>query len=364
MVSMDIFHQDPFSMLQLTSAIERASYVPDGIDTLGVFTDKPIMTEAMAVEERNGVLSIIQTSERGTPVSVERTAEKRKLRYFKTPRLTDGDTIWANEIQGIRDFGQETALMQVMTESARRLSGPTGLLSNLRYTMENMRLGAVQGILVDADNTPIFNYFNEFQIAAALPIYFNLQAEVPNSLRPLCNRLKRSMARSSKGLFTPQTRIVGLCGDEFYDDFVNHPDVIRTFLNWSAAADLRSDDTGGAFGTFPFSGIDWINYRGSDDNATIKIPDDQVKFFPKAPGVFERGLSPYESFDFVNTPGKEFYVQPVFDRDRNMFWRQEIYSYPLFICKRPDVLRTGYSEALPNGATQGGSDQPVESFVP
>ena len=39
--------------------------------------------------------------------------------------------------------------------------------------------------------------------------------------------------------------------------------------------------------------------------------------------------------------GKDRYVKPIFDRDRNAWWRMEAYAYPLFICKRPEVLRTG-----------------------
>jgi hypothetical protein len=38
-------------------------------------------------------------------------------------------------------------------------------------------------------------------------------------------------------------------------------------------------------------------------------------------------------------------VIPIFDRDRNMWWRQEVYSHPLFICTRPEVLMSGRSEA-------------------
>jgi hypothetical protein len=92
--------------------------------------------------------------------------------------------------------------------------------------------------------------------------------------------------------------------------------------------------------------VNWINYRGSDDNTTIKIPDDKVKFFPKgAPGIFRKALAPLESIEFVNTPGKDMYVLPIFDRERNFWWRQEVYSYPLFICTRPEVLYSGRAGA-------------------
>lgn len=346
MVSMDIFRQDPFSMIELTSTIERIPYAPGFLGAMNIFTDNPIRTSALAVEARDGILTIIPTSERGAPVNSERTTEKRKLNYFETKRIVQGDTIMASEIQNIREFGGESVLMQVATEVARRLSGPTGLIANVNYTWENMRLAAIQGLLLDADSSVIYNWFDEFGFVAPAEVGFNLAANVANSLRPLVNTIVRSMARASKGAMTANSRVMALCGDAFWDAFVNHPDVIRTYLNFMDARDIRGGAQGGAFTSFDFADVTWSNYRGSDDNATIKIPDASVKFFPmNAPGVFERALSPYESFEFVNTPGKEMYVQPIFDRDRNQWWRQEVYSYPLFICKRPEVLQAGHAGA-------------------
>jgi hypothetical protein len=340
MASINIFRQDAFSTFEMTSAIERLPYVPEGLGALDVFSDMPIRTTALAVEERDGVLTVIPTSERGAPIPTERSTERRKVRYFEVPRIVQADTVTAAEIQNIRAFGQETELMQVQTEVARRLAGPTGLLTNIRYTHENMRLAAVQGLLLDADGSVVYNWFDEFQVETPDVVYFDLASNTPNTIRGICNSLIRSMYRSAKGAMPPGTRIVALCGDAFYDAFIQHTDVVRTFLNWSEAKDLRGG-MGAAFDMFEFGGIEWTNYRGSDDNTTIKIGDDEVKFFPIAPGIFERALAPGETFDWVNTPGKEFYVINIPDRDRNAFVRFEAYSYPLFICKRPEVLRTG-----------------------
>ncbi|HEV2365405.1 MAG TPA: major capsid protein [Caulobacteraceae bacterium] len=342
MVSLDIFHQDPFSTIQLTEAVEKVPFQPTLLGDMGIFEPEPIRTTALMVEERTGILTLIKTSERGTPQNSERITEKRTARYFAVPRITQGDTIYANEIQNIRAFGTETELMQVQAEAARRLSGPTGLLANVAYTWENMRLGAVQGVLLDADGSQIYSWFDEFQITAATEVGFNLAAGVANSIRPLCNQIVRAMARASQGAFRPTTRVIALCGDTFYDEFVNHPDVIRTFLNWAAAEDIRTGGTGGAFSSFRFAEIDWINYRGSDDNSTVALPVDRVKFFPVgAPGVFKKAIAPADRFEYVNTLGKDVYVYPIFDRDRNEWWRQEVYSYPLFICTRPAVLQSG-----------------------
>lgn len=345
-IGMDVFRQDAFSSLTLTSTVERIPYQPQFLGDLNIFTPNPIRTTALAVEERDGVLTVIPTSQRGAPIASERNTERRKIRYFEVPRIVQGDTIQASELQNIRAFGQETEFMQVQTEVARRLAGPTGLVANINYTWENMRLGAIQGKLIDQDGSVLYNWFDEFGFAEPVEVAFNLAANAANTLRPLVNGIVRAMARASKGALLATSKVNALCGDAFWDAFVNHPDVIRTYLNWADARDIRGGTDGAAFSSFEFAGVTWSNYRGSDDNSTIKIADDKVKFFPtNAPGVFEVAKAPAETFDFINTPGQDLYVIPILDRDRNMWWRQEVYSYPLFICKRPEVLQTGKAGA-------------------
>lgn len=343
---LDIFNQDPFKAIALTDAVQRNPFQPTGLGTLNIFDPNPIRTTALAVEERTGKLVLIPLSERGAE-GTQRTTEKRKMRYFDVPRLMHDDTLYASEIQGIREFGTESVLMQVEAEVARRLSGPTGLLASVEYTKEYLRLAAVQGLMLDPkDGSVVYNWFDEFQITQAAETAFSLSAGTANSLRPICNGIVRTMARKAQGAFTPSTKVYALCGDSFYDSFVNHPDVIRTFINWSDARDIREGSAGAAFSEFEFGGITWVNYRGSDDNSTIKIPDDKVKFFPVgAPGVFREAMAPGETVDWVNTPGKPVYILPIFDQMRRMWWKMEAYAYPLLICTRPEVLLSGRAGA-------------------
>jgi hypothetical protein len=345
MASLDVFRQDMFSTIALTTAVEKIPFKPGALGAMGIFEPDPIRNTRLAIESRQGKLVLIPFSERGQE-GTQRTTEKRKGFVFNIPRLMHDDTITAQELQDIRAFGTETELMQIETEVARRTAGPTGLMSSMEYTWEYQRLAAVQGMCLDSDGSVFYNFFNEFSITQATEIAFNLAAGTANSLRPIINALTRSMARAAQGAFTTSTRVVALCGDAFYDAFVNHPDVIRTFVNWNEAADLRDGTTGAAFQSFQFGGISWLNYRGSDDNSTIKIPDASVKFFPVgAPGVFKVAYAPGESFEWVNTPGKPVYLMPIFDRDRNTWWKVECYSYPLFICVRPEVLFSGRAGA-------------------
>jgi hypothetical protein len=342
---MNVFQQDAFSAFQLTQAIEKVPYQPQGLGELNLFEDDPIRTTSCGVEERQGKLVVIPFSDRGEE-GTQRTKELRDIKYFNVPRIMTSDTITAQEIQSIREFGQESELIQVEKEVARRLAGPTGLTRNIEYTWEFHRLAAIQGLLIDADGQVVYDWYASFGKARPVEIGFDLAAQTPNSLRPLCNGVVRKMARASQGAFIPSTEVWAACGDQFYDLFVNHPDVIRTFLNWQEARDIRDGDAGSAFSSFRFAGINWYNYRGSDDTISIAIPSDKVKFFPRsAPGVFKRALAPGESFQWVNTPGKPMYVLPIPDLQRNAFWKIECYSYPLHMCSRPEVLQSGRAEA-------------------
>lgn len=345
-IILDLFHGDAFKGIAMTEAVQRNPFQPKELGALKIFDPDPIRTTAVAVEERQGTLKLIGFTERGTE-GTQRTTEKRKLRYFDVPRLMHTDTVYASELQGIREFGTTSVLMQIATEVDRRVNGPTGLTAAVEYTKEYLRLAAVQGLVLDPkDNSVFYNWFDEFGITQPAEIGFNLSAAIANSLRPIINGIKRTMARKSQGAFTSSTKIYALCGDAFYDSFVNHPDVIRTFLNWSDATDIRNGTQGDAFSYFEFSGVVWMNYRGSDDNATIKVPDNLCKFFPVgAPGVFREAMAPGETMDWVNTPGLPVYLLPILDIVRRMWWKVEAYAYPLMYCTRPEVLLSGRAGA-------------------
>ena len=252
-------------------------------------------------------------------------------------RIAVADRVTAEQIQNIRAFGRESELQMVVNEVNRR---QFLLRRDVELTAENMRLGAVQGIVVDADgSTQLFDWPTLLSQTIPTEIDFDLDAASPASgvLRKSCNTVKRSILRKLKGLGGNQVSIVGLCGDNFWDDFTAHKEVRETFLQWSAAQDLRNE-VGNVFSTFRFGEIDFANYRSTDDESTVSIGTDKCKFFPRGAGIFQVAYSPAETFDFVNTPGQPLYAMMIPDRDRNAWMDIELYSYPLHVCTMPSAL--------------------------
>ena len=344
MPTMDIFNADPFSAFELTSAIEKIPHKPQLLGSLNLFTPRPVRTETVAIEEREGTLALIQTSQRGAALD-ERAGEKRKIRDFRTVRIAKGDTILASEIQNIRAFGRESELMQVMDEEMRRLAGPAGLISEVEMTWENMRLGAVQGIVTDADGSTIVDWYSAMDVSQAAEIDFDLDNSSPatGALLTKCDQVVTQMRRAAKGAWTAGTRCVALCGTSFWRDLIAHTEVQKL----RELQTLYGDQTGlaallgvSANGLLEYGGITFMRYWGTDDDSTVAIGVDKAKFFPiNAPGAFEAAYSPLESMGFVNTPGVPLYSMIVRDLQRDMWVRPEVYSYPLFICTRPAMLQ-------------------------
>ncbi|CAM3328418.1 major capsid protein [Polaromonas hydrogenivorans] len=341
MAHMDVFNQRPFHMVELSAAIQRAPYTPRFLGNLNLFTPKRVRTPTVSIEGKGGVLSLIQTSERGAPLE-EADREGRDIRDFRTVRIARGKTIYATELEGIRAFGTESELQSVQNEVAEVMDGSIGLRAAVELTHENMRLGAVQGIVADANGAVIKNWFTEFGIAQPDELDFDLDnaSPVAGAVRTQCNAVTRAMKRAAAGAWIDgSTYPVGLCGDAFWDNLTAHPEVRSTYLNQEGASELRNN-VGRAFSSFMYGDILFINYRGTDDNSTVAVNTNSCKFFPAgAPGAFVSAFAPAEFLPFVGQPGQDVYAMVVTDKDRQAWARPEIYSYPLFICTRPGMLQ-------------------------
>ena len=269
------------------------------------------------------------------------------MRHFDTLRIARGKTLYASSVQNIRAFGSVSELQAVQNELADIMNGKTGLRAAVELTHEHMRLGAVQGKVLDADGTVLVDWYEEFGIAQPAEINFDLAnatAEV-GEIRKQCNALIRDMMRASHGAWLPgQTYAVGLCGDNFFDDLTGNAETRGTYLNQQEARDLRND-VGQVFGSFRYGNIQFINYRGTDDNSTVAVHPDKCQFFPVgAPDAFRVGFR-------RRSPSLRQHARP--GRVRHGGDGQgppgvgapEVRSYPLFMCTRPGMLQRAKRKA-------------------
>lgn len=338
MAHMDVFTNSAFEMRSLTYAIRKAQTIPGLIGSLGLFMPVPVRTRTISIEQNAHTLRIIQTSEPGAP-RTRRSNDKRTLIDLRTRRIEESSKITAEEIQGIRAFGSETELKQIQMEVAERQQM---VIDDLSTTVERLRLSCINGILLDADDTTIYNYYTTFGYTQGSEIAFDW-ANKTAVRKFVASNVIRPIIRAIGGMAPPGMRIVALCGDDFYDLAQENAEYRAAYLNTEKASDLLKDTV---FRSFDAWGVTWVNYRGTDDNSAVAIGATKAKFFPVGVrGLFQEAFSPAPTFPTVNTKGQEWYSRIVTDKDRQEWVDVEVESHRLPICTRPDVLLQGKSGA-------------------
>jgi len=337
MLTMDVFKSDLFSATSMTAAVDKYGYVPSFLTNL--FGDSiyvPVSTTSVFIEERANAPAVIQTTPRGAPPK-QKGGDQRTERGFKTLRHALSSRVTSEELQNIRAFGTTTELKSLQIEIARR---QMKIRTDFELTKEAWMLNMVQGYVLDADGTQLYDWASEFNQTRQAEVAFNFAGAAIGDIRKKCNGIVRTTLRKLQGLGGGNVKVVALCGDDFYDGLITSAEVRQTYINWAEAADLRNK-VGAPFEAFPFGGILWVNYRGTDDNSTVAIDPAKAKFFPVGAGIFQWALSPAERFEFVNTPGQEIYSWIVPDLDRQMYADVEMATYPLPVCVMPQALGSG-----------------------
>jgi len=329
---LDVFNGDAFTMASLTEAIDMLPYVPGYLGKKGLFPSKGVTTTTVVLDQREGSIVLIPTAARGARDTVNPKRPRHALPLL-VPHLPLDDAVMADDVQGIRAFGQETATETI----SGRVNDKLGeMKQSFEATWEHMRVGAISGNILDADGvTSVLNLFTAFGLTES-SVEFDFSDDTED-IKALALDIIR-LIRDALGA-TPFTGVEALCSDTFFDALTSHPKVTTAYERWQTGEFLRTQqyDTG-----FPFAGIMWKNYRGKVGDVDY-ITEGNARFFPTgAPNLFAQYNAPANFVETVNTVGRPLYVkQRKMDFDVGIELHAQ--SNPLFICKRPQCLIEGTS---------------------
>jgi hypothetical protein len=339
----DIFNDDAFSLVSLTAVISNQDHIPGRAGELAfVGVGEGVSTTSVSFEQVGGAISLIQTTRRGAPAPQE-TQDKRTLRAVEIPQVKLEDTIGVHQIQNIRQLGSTDSLRGARSVIDAQI-GKMGLRHDL--TLENLRLGALRGVVLDKDGTEILDLYDFFGVEPVEEWDFS---EVLNAagteasfdtVRTFCHRVTRSIKRNLKAPWPAGARIHAFAGDNFFDRIVDATSVKNVWDGWAAAERRLGGNY--AHGIYEFGGILWENYQGTDDNETVAIDSDGVRFFVTGvPGLYAEYYAPADFMETVNTIGLPRYAKIAPDGrfNRSIFLHTQ--QNPLPICTRPRSLQSG-----------------------
>lgn len=324
----DIFNSDAFRMVSMTDAINRVPYVPGLAGQLGIFRETGITTTSVMVEEQDGNLALVPNTLRGAPPNQNRSG-RRRARSLVVPHLPLEDVIMASQVQNVRAFGgtQLQALEQVRDQKLSEMS------SKLDATVEYGRIGAIKGVILDADgSTVIYDLFDEFDRTQE-SVDFVLgtgSTDVKGKILEVKRHIEDGLGANV------YTRVHCFCGSEWFDKFTSHQSVRDAWNRWNDGAFFRQDNRKG----FEYCGVWFEAYRGRVGGVDF-VETDEAHFFPVGvPDLFRTYFAPGDFLETANTPGLPRYArsQPM---DYNKGLKVLVESNPLSICTRPEVLVKG-----------------------
>src|SRR5512143_2500296 len=156
------FSNDAFEMAALTAAINKIPNNYGRVEQLALMPAEGVRTRTILIEEMSGVLNLLPTMPVGAPATLG-TQAKRKVRSFVVPHIPHEDVVLPEEVQGLRAFGSETDVEALSNLLARKLQT---MRNKHAITLEHLRMGALKGIILDADGSTLYDLYSEFGITA------------------------------------------------------------------------------------------------------------------------------------------------------------------------------------------------------
>lgn len=323
MAHMDVFKGDAFSLQTLTAAVQHLPYQPGRIEKLGLFGVDSINTLTVSIEQKNGVLELVDVTQRGAPASPI-AHESRSIRSFAVPHIALPDYLTADQITGVRSFGTESEEETLVKVLGQRMQP---MRNSIEYTIESHRLAAIKGQYMNAGGA-LTSLFTEFGVSQQT-LDFDISGTTATNVRAKVLTMMEYIEDALGGLSFSGIRV--LCGKTFWAELIEYKTVKETYLNTQQASALRGDPRM----EFEFGGVIFERYRGT---SAVKIEDGEAYAIPE--GVSDLFITRFAPGDFIGaagTLGQRLYARQ-WERNDGRGIEIEVQSNPLNLCTRPRAV--------------------------
>lgn len=342
----DIFNSDAFTLATLTAVINEEEHIPGLAGQVFAGVGEGVATMEISFEIDVENLSLIPTSTRGGPAP-KNTQDKRKVIAVNIPHIKLEETIGAYQIQGVREFGSMDTLRGARSVVDKQIRKQT---RRMDLTTEHLRLGALQGLVKDADGSTLldlFSLFGKTQTVIDFNATFGANADDRfNGLQVKLTEMTREMRRALKS-DVPGAKIYCFAGDNFFDKVVACSNVKGVWDGWVKAEERLASNY--VWGDYLFADVVFHNYQGTNDQTrtsagTVGVAPDEARFFfTGVNGLYEEYFAPADFMETVNTIGLPRYAKAAPADNMNRALNLHTQMNPLPVCLKPATLFKGTS---------------------
>jgi hypothetical protein len=329
MATFDIFNDNAFSVSQLSQTIVDIPRVPTMLGDMGLFTEYGINTPTMMIERKGAALNLVPAVPRGARGEPLRSGG-RKLIPVAAVHLPQEDRIEADVVYGVRAFGTESELESIQNVVRERMAIMKG---NLDLTIEWQRVGALKGLILDADGTTVLrNIYTEMGFTQET-IPWNIDTpDTAVDVKQKAIDLKRKMQLKLGGRTFKRVRVISSTG--FFDKMVAHESMKTAWKDWNNGEFLRTDQSEA---DFVWQKVVFTIYDGMIGDVPM-IPVDTAYAFPEGvPRMFQIAYAPANYMETVNTNGLPYYAKQA-PGHMNKWVELESQSNPIALNTLPECV--------------------------
>jgi hypothetical protein len=306
---LDLLAAPEFADDRLTESINIPPYVTGRLAQLGLFRDTPINTTYAKVGIQDGTITIIPARERGGP-SNKNMRDGRSEVLIPVPHFPLDDAITPSDLQNITVYGEN----YVMESLANVYNEKLALMrSKHDATFAHLDWGAINGLVLDAENKLLLNTYEEFGITQE-SMAFAL-GTAGTDIAAKNRELKARVRRQLKG--SPSTGVRVFAGPEWFAAYVGHASVKDAYKYYSNGAPnpARDDIVDG----FTHAGItielaeEEFDVRLQDGTFETRpaVEPDEALAVPMGTQYFRRYIAPPDTIFDANrapAPGAKVFV--------------------------------------------------------
>ena len=331
------FDENGFSPATLTEKVNKMPVQYGMIRNSGIFKVKPVYTKDIVCTYVNGKITLLRTKDpKSKPNQLDRTKAIRK--NFQTVHIPYQETIFSDDLAEklkLSDNSMRT-LMEEMQEVLDMMKVDHAI------TEEHMLVGALQGVIYDADGTTVIaNLFDEFSVTkkAVNFVLGTATTEVSEKCKEVVRHVKKYIGGDT------MTGVECICDSVFFDNLTSHAtvkDIWKEHQQSVNKAMSGEDPTQ----SFSFSGITFKEYGAEashpDTGAALPfIATGKAHFYPVGTSkTAELYYSPARNFSAIGQPGQPMYARQTMDpKEKWIDVDTEQNLFPLW--NRPECLVEG-----------------------
>ncbi len=325
---MPLSNNSQYGIEPMTEAINQLPTTPTIIRELGIFKPEYLTTTGVKVQLKNNTLVLVDAVPRGTPGKPV-VSERGATQMFEMLHLPKSDVVRADDVQNVKAFGSNSKAETVAEKVNDKLAM---MKSDIEYTREHLMLGAVKGLILDADGTPLVDIYDRFNLTRKV-FTWNLSSTTSN-VGKLIDEAVTDLSRKRGGESVDGWIV--LCSPEFMAAVAYHKTMVALYERYQDGALYREGKTNVGF---KHKNIEFIQYDHVFESG-LQIAAGEAEIIPKGTRqTFSEYFAPADMNATVNTKALAYYAS----REKLMHdkgWSLEAQSNPLPMNKRPELSAT------------------------